>query len=63
MRQLRKDSFSLTGTSVLLGVGSGVVGRLGGSAAPLARVGKVMPTLGTLSGAGAVMRSLNKLQK
>lgn len=62
MKKLKKDILGLTGTGVLLGVGSTAVGKTGASTAAFSTAAGFMPLMGTTVGASAAMRSVKKLK-
>jgi len=67
-KKYAKDSLMMVGTGITLGVGSSVLGSLGGSAANSAQSGlgkmsSAMPIMGSIYGAGMVMDSLDDLKK
>jgi len=67
-KKLKKQVKGLIGTGMLLGVGSIGIGAIGGSGAAaaqtgLTQVGTHMPLMGTVTGAGGVMRVMDKMPK
>ena len=67
LSQLNKTAGGMIVGGIGMGVGSQLVGSVGGSSAPfvqkaIGNVAKAYPTIGTISGAGAVMGTLKKLK-
>ena len=67
LSQLNRTVGGMVVGGIGMGVGSQLVGSIGGSSAPhvqkaIGNVAKAYPTIGTISGAGAVMGTLKKLK-
>lgn len=62
-KRYAKSAIGLGVASVGLGVGSSVIEGAGGSAAPLATMGKYMPTMGKVMGGSILINELGNLSK
>lgn len=62
MKKLMKDSQDMVGFSIFSGVGAQVIGGVGGSGAGMANLTRFTPVMGTMSGSGAVFRTLKKIK-
>ena len=63
MKKLKKDILDMTKAGLVTGIGSHVVVKAGGEAGGLANISKALPKVGTLVGAGVVLRSLPKIKR
>ena len=62
MKKLAKDTKDMVLTGVTMGIGSKMISGAGGSAAPIASMSSMMPTLGTVVGSSAVLRKTKKMK-
>ena len=61
IKRYGKDALSMTKTSIMLGVGAGVVTSAGGNAGGLNAMAGMMPAAGSALGGGMVIQSLKML--
>jgi len=62
MKKLKKDILDLTAGGVVIGVGSKVTAKAGLADSGLGEVAKFAPVMGTLAGAGAVVRLFGEMK-
>ena len=63
MKKFRKNALELTKTSLVFGVGSDVVQKVGGNPSGLNAAASYLPSVGGLIGANAVLDMLPKQRK
>jgi len=62
MKKLKKTILGMTKSGLVLGVGTQVVGRVGGETGGLANLSRALPKVGTIAGASTVMGMLPKIK-
>jgi len=62
MKKMKKDAEELITTGAVLGLGSNVISKVGGSTAGVAAYSGFMPMIATAKGAETALKSLKKMK-
>lgn len=63
MKKLNKQLVGFTGLGIGTGIGAAAVTSVGGDASGIKAMSSFYPVMGTMMGAGATLRQLNKFKK
>ena len=63
VKKLKKDIKNIAGVSLLGGAAGIGISALGGNATPISNATRFLPAIGTVAGAGAMIRTVDKFGK